>query len=724
MVLLLSAVGFTQTNLCVEVNQKLSNSNLYSSIVSKAEAVIGNTLVIGNADVTVDQLDQALLQAYPQSAFRITGDFKSPSDKSVTVYQYVQTISGKEIENGGYTVSARGTGTGPGPQPCHSIVAFSPNLYSLSSGSSLFNEKQARNFAFVHKPQVSEIGNVSLSVLHEGATSCKILTYKIIGIVDNKLSAIYVNAYDGSLSSFEEIKEDNINAPTLYYGDQDMLERFIPPNEFLLQSDNGVVTYDYSRISGTGWNYDDSNIPTRQAGGLWPIDGLAPNLSSHIYQTHHVATSIVQPLSDIGIKFDNFFVKAESVENAVSRGQYDDRTNSYIRIGTTNQSSVTNQRESFATYDIVGHEIGHSFISRFFLASANSSGRDGRTLHEGLADIIGTYAEFGVQGFSDLVVGDDSPNLLEGQSLLSASRSGDLEGHPFPCFLSIPDCDDPRTRCHYDRSGPIVRWFAYLVTGASILDGVVSTNIEVLDIQDAASIVTESITMLNGSTATIPDLRDATLATALIHYGECSKEYSSIAHAWNEVCVGNTPTCEFIITGPRSICDNALTPIFFYVDDPLPGETYRWNFPFDWDVEGVSGSNYTNGNFIKVTNIPSYTSYPVSYKIRVFPITSGASYTEELKGQIRNCSGKPCGKSLSKSSTLIQYSEQDKKILSDASSVVIYDVMGRSKGQYQIVNGKVSEQVLESLDSHSVFIFSYLNDNGDLLHSEKKVIIR
>jgi hypothetical protein len=593
--LLLSGVSYSQSSFCFELNTGLENSALYGAIKTQSEKVLGSVLVVGSADVDIEQLEAAVSQGYPTSTFQIVDRFVSPSDESVVIYKYVQSINGKKIENGGYTVSARGNGpVGPGPQPCHQLVSFAPFLMSTTEIKTILNVQQARNFALSYKPQTSSIGKVSLFVIKDSLSTCRSLTYKVKSVVNSKLSATYIDASNGAILSFHEIKDRAIDASTLYYNNQDMPETPIGNNQFRLESSSGVKTYDYVRISGTRWAYDDSNIPIRQSGFPWPGDAFNSNLSLHLYQTHHAAVSVISPLSDIGIDFDQYFVKAESFAGAFGRTDHDDKENAYVRFGYYNNLPLTGQFESISTYDIMGHEIAHCFISRYISGSSRISGRDGATLHEGLADIIGTYVESRVQGFADLIIGDDSPNLQLGESLLDGpgGRSGHLASHPYPCFTDIRNCQASGTDglCPYDRSGPILTWYALLVVGD------VDEEIVPVDIQVSTGILTEAITLLNNTTATIPDLRDATLAVALSHYGQCSQEYTSIAKAWNGVCVGNTPTCEFTISGPRSICDDANYPLFFRVEDPIPGATYRWYFPIEWNVQGANGSNTVTGS--------------------------------------------------------------------------------------------------------------------------------
>jgi hypothetical protein len=717
-----------------------SRAPIFDTLVQKSDAQFGSIYTFSDSSsyVTFQQFSQVIddfINNEPLLGFRLKTIQKSVLDPTLINYRYKQLYDGMPIVNAGYAITLEDgevlNGQNaealqrPEPSDCAYLRALSPNFtetYSVSP-SALMDTATLKEKIKDNYPHVVSFGT-ALKWIAEKNDPGELNYQAIVKSNDGKTYAYIVDPYDASVLATYELS-NNIDAETEYYGFQNM-EELSFNNGFLLVSDNGVATYDYTRASGTQWVYDAANIPFRLNNFGWPVDVDALNLSRYLYQTHYATERVVAPFLGMGIEFENIFVKAEGENNARSRrvSDYDDTENAYIRIGRIgSSSSATGFDETFATFDIIGHELGHTFFGRNI--SGNSG--DARAIDEGVADILGTYAESVVQGSVDFLMGDDTPN---GDAIF-VGRSTDLANHPYSCYDNLPNCDvnDGNLSCRYDRSGPMLRWFA------NVVQGVPAEMIEPINIFDVTAVVVEAVTLMDENDAQLEDFRDATLAATLNQFGQCSVEFTSIARSWNSVCLGVIPVCPVTLAGPVSHCvDNGNPAVVFSlgIQDPLPNVTYRWNFPPEWTVSGVAnGIGTKDGLGILVLDAPSYPSYPRTFLVQVYPVQLGSAFKARVNFRFKECLGggsSNCGLAFSfgesNNDALTfgsrHFSTFDEEIT--ATNAVVFDLLGRRViGLSGNSEAEMLKQILRDPNTPNIFFVSFTDPNGQLIKTVKYV---
>ena len=164
------------------------------------------------------------------------------------------------------------------------------------------------------------------------------------------------------------------------------------------------------------------------------------------------------------------------------------------------------------TFDIIGHELGHTFLNSFI--GSNNFGN--ASLHEAIGDMLGTYVESVFQDSIDWKIGDDANDLIR-----------DLKNPKFNCFSQVKN-----STSEHDRSEPLGHWF-YLIS-----EGSKANNIPALGILPALNIVLEALNML-GKDADYADLREKTLSIAEKKFGRCSDQAIAIGKAWALICAGD-----------------------------------------------------------------------------------------------------------------------------------------------------------------------------------------
>ena len=370
-------------------------------------------------------------------------------------------------------------------------------------------------------------------------------------------------------------------------------------------------------VSVSNFTYGVNQIPTSPLGDEWDLQhGPAAT-----YQAHFAVQTIVEYFEEhLGHEFQEIHVASNtSGARALALGASTEEIG-YIVFGTSSSGTM-------ATMDIVGHELAHLFMFEFLDTQASS---DARSLHEGLADMFGTYFEMLYQqeqgGTVDWVGGDDNTGYTTGR---------DLSNPKFNCFTDVEAMWDES----HKRGQPLGHWF-YLVCE----EGTGSIAME-----EVMHLLTNALSMVP-STADYEELMAATLDIALMQYGVCSPEFRTISNAWNQICVPTGyPTttdeslCNFSITGPDLFCEEHPMQSF-HVTNGVPGAIYRF-YIVGQESTGYSSSCGMQGNSqegcttLALTGIPTFNYYPQKVKIVVYNLTYGPAYQEEKIVTIYDCDG-------------------------------------------------------------------------------------
>lgn len=539
--LLVWIAGFCQEDLLIP---KYCNE---SSIIAKQmKAFAINTFESGNFTVDAEKLNEKggfdkILEVvranFPGTELKLRISSKSSINPQYQYLIFDQYHDEVRVKDGGLTVTVvNAIPDDPEPdEPCYSIVGVNPYLRKVgdSKGSKKTIEISDVLKSISEMSAVSAVDSSSIEMVYASKDGeCDlVLAYEVEHKKEGYSYKTYISALTGSIIE-SQLQDSHLQAPTINYGVVSLDDSQVGTQTRLVSSDGVLRTYDYLNISGSTNTYDEQNIGSTSTFAGWLVGTSMRR--PHMYQVHHTASEVLSVLEQIGITYGEVHAKATSEPNAVS-WNLAPLTNAYISMGSNIVSSST---QSFALYDIIAHELAHSYIRRFF----STSGIEGSTFHEGLADVIGTYAEAKIQTSGiDWIMCDDDQFIF--------NRNVNLQNPPFSCVSTMTSCTSTASSspCPYDRSGPLTRWFYLLVEGNN------NSGIQGVGLDCAISIVMDAI-MSFGAAPNYITFRDATLSIIETNFGRCSEKYTAAALAWNEVCVGNNITCEFSIDGPIQIC--------------------------------------------------------------------------------------------------------------------------------------------------------------------------
>ena len=224
---------------------------------------------------------------------------------------------------------------------------------------------------------------------------------------------VYIAATDDSLYTFnaltiELVKATShripLEADTPTYGDVNLNDTRVglaPGVERVtlrgFNNTTELIGCDVSTRSSTSPNdVRNSPIPSsvRGTGERWTNE--AP---TGLYQAYFTVDEGLQTWRDLGVEFG---------EINIAGGLQAPNAYTFTSSTTTNAAIVFGRRNGIplSIRDVTHHELGHVFLNGFLDYTG-----DGGALHEGIADIIGTYVESERQGTIDWVIGDDEPNI-------------------------------------------------------------------------------------------------------------------------------------------------------------------------------------------------------------------------------------------------------------------------------------------------------------------------
>lgn len=660
-------------------------------------------------------------------AFDPTGNITFSLEKTVQnsrredifTYRFRQMHHGIPVENAGFSitggVSAAPIGGPPGPvDPCFRVLSINPQIYSglekVKIGSKVDIPFSTTSMKKKGYEKIKYIGQSIFLSKKKYDNPRHSLKFQVQDKGVNK--HVWIDVKSGK--ELEKVALDpHIDAETGIYGVQDLDDITIGGETSLISGDGRVSTFNMNDIfiipgirePETG-DYTIDRIPTT-AQPAWPGIDFAEEL---LYASHFSTTQVVPFLDEIGVgaEFPTINVGAYPFfENARSLPNNPD--------GSANIAFGLPEGLNSATIDVSGHELGHSYARIFF--DYNDNGMQTRIIHEAFCDMLGTYVEFRSQGdIADWVIGDDN-------FLLGVGVDRNLSAPLFDCWTES-EVDGAN---QYEIGSPLSHWYFLISNGDA------AAGIPAIGLRDAIDIAVSSVASLNGS-ADVENFVDQTIASASNLFGPCSDQYDAVIEAWNTVCFPRNSCDDYNIDGPSSICYDQ-TWFTFTVANPIPGATYRWNFPHEWNVYGNNdGDNSHYGTAMTVIDIPTYNSYPTDKTVHLYSLTAGGP-TRSRRVRINSCGFDPCKEiGIGNDDFLLSRSTNSPRISNEsviksyrnsiipekATTFLAYDLYGRVVKRGLIVQGDELSN-LRAAVSRSVLIISFFDSHGAFIESKKIV---
>lgn len=381
--------------------------------------------------------------------------------------------------------------------------------------------------------------------------------------------SVYIKCSDGSLfvkqvnTSYCNGKDGTCTTP--YYGNRNfrIKERGWPNNDHILQTcpdefGKGIITTKLKR-DGQG-NEKEHGIVHGSAN--WGTD------AQHGTQAHFLGQKIYTYFNTTWKRnsYDNKGCKVILiVEDAIMENQSAwDPSTDWIRIGKTTAGNP------MSAADVLAHEYTHGIISK--TCNLANTGQPG-ALNEALGYIFGALFERNFKGTINWTSGEDIPVRGATRNLQDPNIFGDpkMVGGT---FWNINN-DIHRN------AGVINRWFYIL----SVSDAQNNVSVQGIGIDNAASIVWN--TMINYMTkgTNFEDARRLTTTVAQRTFGKCSQQAISCERAWFAVNVGSgfPSNCCEIVKPPFKVCSNDLEQ---YIEiksqiciNGIYASSFSWNIP-------------------------------------------------------------------------------------------------------------------------------------------------
>jgi hypothetical protein len=553
-------------------------------------------------------------------------------------YRYQQYYKGIEVTGKGYALIVddgvpngpyfRKVGNGPpvGPVSCSVIAGISPNTFTFSKDVNVkptlsFKEVTALANKSYGPYEISADAPAKLLFTFTSADPCiPRLAYEANVFDGEEYKMVRLDAKTGELLE-EASKHAHLTAPVLDYGGFARTVNLVDSDNFagnrqLVTQDGVVSTHDFGAGVVDGFNvrgsYTNAMIPTT-ANANWTTE-----TSAHGFQTHFTVSENVAAFRDIGVNFNRVFAGFTTdflQVNARAWGNSNPTQNTFIEFSTTEFGN------SFALHDVAGHELGHAIISPFI---GDQTDIETGSLHESIADMFGVITEAQIQGgVTDWVMGDDN-------FIISALVDRDLGNRNFECFFDVANLPFGNGN-QYVRGDPLTHWFFTIVTGGDPGDDVTPIDIDIV-----TPILLGALALLNAD-SDIGEFSDAVLMLSELEFGLCSRNYQSMINAFRHVCIPTPEPCYQIVGGNRVICADR-TPVIVCADGYGQDLSYRWTFPIEWDVTGASGNSY-EGRCLIVNDIPTYSSYPATFVIRLYALSRGVEFIQERRVTITDCEG-------------------------------------------------------------------------------------
>lgn len=716
---------------CDNVNAYIDNSMTMATLKDYTDTIYprGSMLLdytfesdYGNFEDIITFLTDDLNSSY--SPVSQSESFLSSDQYTVRYQQY---YDGVEVDGGGYTVAFK-TSSDPNPSgPCDFAFALTPFIITdinVNVTPTIANSELATILSVEEQLSSSEdieILEDQLIISHNLNNDCNTLLVYRVSYYSNEVKIGYIDAHTGDVINVRS-GGIGLNAPTVHYGQVNLLDRSASGGGYeLITPDGSVRTYDFNGLTffadqmGNGGikkiDYWIDKIPT-VASGPWTTS----EASEGVYQAHYTSNLVMgyfeSLLQTLNISLGTLFVGADAEDNnAIFFEGFSTNTQTFVAFGKTAGTG-----ETWATFDVVGHEIGHAIINRY-LNYNNTTG----ALHEAIADLLGVYTEYQFQGTIDWKMGDDFSSI-----------NRDL-GNPDPAL----DCFDEirnETNTH-DRSVPLGHLFFLLSEGDA------SLGIPALGLETTLSLVLESLKSL-GPNADYEDLREEMFKIIESEFELCSNESIAVRRVWCNICVGPSTFCNFgcniNLSGPSQVCEEND-----YLQICLSGNSNssiatKWTIKAKnglyWVATGnQTGNIVTGGSCLTIVDFPKYPYYPQKAEIKFYSPTLGPEYVVRKRVTLIDCNNDDptceeyygIGNLKTEESDLKQIATQEP--LNGASSqnevmlFRIYDIQGRLL--YEGERQPQYEELKTRIKAPSIFLQCTYGIHGNLLSVKKLMFI-
>jgi len=466
------------------------------------------------------------LEIKSQSTLKLRRVGKSRYDANKQYYQYDQYFNSMKVEGGFVSIAVMD----------QNPIAFYPKLFSNVGLNSTIHISRDSLEIIIRKP----VDTAELIIIPSYDN------YNLVWEVsyfDTIETIVWIDAMNGVMLN-KQVQRFNLQGCTYNYGVVDINDN----------TQNGVTTLEspdqsiqiFQGTSGDcdlvgDCNWDESSIPSTTDDN-WD----SSNIKACV-QAMHVTSEVVSAFDCLGLQFDNVNVDCNSQGSAACALACSTMDDAYINIGSFSDG------QTVATYDVVAHELTHVFLFEH-LAYTDPTGN--AALHEGIADIVGTYIEAKISGI-DWIIGDDVTPLQ-----FSLDRN-----------LSKEACFDENTDSQHTNGLTFGHWYFLMSQGNEDL------GIEAIGLDEAVNIILEALEII-GPNADYVEMSSAILEHIALAYGRCTNVFSSAISAWRTVCI--EPNLPQELIGPESLSfdcvdsgnacalvnDGNLPSIFNYTVEP------------------------------------------------------------------------------------------------------------------------------------------------------------
>ncbi len=394
-----------------------------------------------------------------------------------------------------------------------------------------------------------------------------------------------------------------------------------------IETRNSTIRYGYPNC--TPWGFD--NLGLAYKGDLnWPIDYKYNAASSHwavqesynVFRNTYGRTYGTFATSGGEIRMENNFTSFYNYNASPfyqAGGSYD-----YIHVGQTIGTSGYE-----GSLDVIAHEFTHGVMYRArgvdgYAYQYNETG----ALCESFADIFAIMVEYFTLGTTDYIVGsnviDNFKRSIQNPTTYqsySASVYNDIN-----CMTQISNLTGYTVPLYYQQNPYWINgtgslpahvnnsvqnyWFYLLANGGSQL----GVSVSGISLNSASRIAYRNMAYYLSLGSTFDDMRQASIVSASVLYGECSNEYTQVINAWAAVGVGAaaTPCIHTEIIGPESLMCGE--PGYFFANT----QGGSGNYSYSWYVDNTF---YSSSSSI---NLGFYPQYQGEYHYINLQVTDGS----------------------------------------------------------------------------------------------------
>ncbi len=498
-----------------------------------------------------------------------------------TIERYQQTYKGVKIETGGFSLILGGGG-----DPCRvSALAFIQSNINVS---------------FQNDVEIDDLDNIvegnietaELALTKIGATTCQLnLVWKATYVDASGYKIGWIDADSGEILKSRDANDLMFNSSE---------KKSIGINSFTNSgTPSGINLYDLGPINSM--NSGCFDVTAAELFGTSLIcSNLSDNQSNLLSQFTSITGCLSNPSAPLGpISFG-------TINAGIGCGGCNSSPAAIFGSNTTTANFTFPSCSDAHDFEIIGHELGHSYLNTFF-PSTTSNLHAG--LHEYFADMFALYAASLGCGDFDWIIGDDS-NFPESQI-----RNFDL-GEEEGCAHNYTLEDGSFQRHEY--GNPLRKLSFLLATGVD---------------DDGASIFTftQVMTMMTNALAVFPTngtmetLLNLVLGDVDENFGFCSPQSFLLRQSLAEVCLGSIFNgCQVNIGGSSTTMSSNGSPLMvceesgkFWLSVPNASTdvNYFWSgLDLQWDIPGQS--NNIKGRSITV-NFHDYLYYPQVFNVCV-----------------------------------------------------------------------------------------------------------